>query len=303
MALSEQTVSKHNIKRAEAFARLGLGTADIQYAHPSFLGRDNSIDGSVCELCGQQHLRWLFSIRFEEPHALVALAKVDTDIIRTEEVNVNPVGSKCIQDWLDAVPESMEKLEVLKRWEREMSACKKAMKAYVVEQLCLEAGYETPQDAFEAYQSLATSRDGRRAMRKVMDYREVRRFDRNARKVRYKTGSRKTVKDWLENLKDSLEALENLPPLPEPPQPTRSPFLRPVNGTPTPPPTPPATDPDVDALLERGRLAWANRSVLDKRHQDAFEDIGKKVTKHGKFITPRQRKYYTDLLRKLEKGA
>ena len=36
--------------------------------------------------------------------------KISTGITRTDAVTLMPVGSKCIKDWLDAVPESAEKL-------------------------------------------------------------------------------------------------------------------------------------------------------------------------------------------------
>ena len=104
MALSERTVNRHNIKRAKVFQENGLNDLDVQYAHPKFMGYGEG----TCILCDKQHLKWLFSIKFDEPQGLVALAKVGAGIDREGEVTLAPVGSKCITDWLDAVPETPE---------------------------------------------------------------------------------------------------------------------------------------------------------------------------------------------------
>lgn len=139
MALSEKTINTHNIKRAEIFAANGLGDHDVCFAHPEFTGYASSdVD---CTLCGHRHIKWLFSIRFDAPDALTALGKVSTGLIRTEEVTLSPVGSKCITDWLEAVPESAEKLEALKRWHYEITKANKAKSKMALKTKLASYGY------------------------------------------------------------------------------------------------------------------------------------------------------------------
>ena len=102
VALSEQTINKHNVKRAEVFAANGLCDLDIAFAHPEFTGY--AMSDVDCTLCDHKHIKWLFAIRFDAPDVLTALGKVSTGITRTDAVTLLPVGSKCIKDWLDSVP-------------------------------------------------------------------------------------------------------------------------------------------------------------------------------------------------------
>ena len=81
MALSKKTVNAHNLKRAEVFAEHGLGDHDVRYAHPAFLGEGTA----ECCLCGKKGLRYLFAIKFDAPDMTVALGKVATGLVRTEE--------------------------------------------------------------------------------------------------------------------------------------------------------------------------------------------------------------------------
>jgi hypothetical protein len=282
MALSEKTVNRHNLRRADVFAANGLNNMDVQYAHPHFEGYGHG----TCSLCGKQHLKWLFSIKFDVPSGIVALAKVFTDITRDKEVTLQPVGSKCIVDWLDAVPESAEKLEALRRWETEMKRCKQAMKAKVVEDLCRQAGFDTPQDAFDAYQATSS------AARWKLPYKSRRRLANNAYGIRHKRVSRGTAKLWLEGLAEcqriqaELDAAETGAATPE------------VAAEPE--PTTPALSQEDAEIVERGRVAWANRSVLRDYQRRDFEDIGRKVVKFGSFRSSAQRRYYADMLRRME---
>jgi len=285
MALSEKTVNRHNIKRAEVFAANGLNDLDVQYAHPAFKGYGHG----TCALCGKQHLKWLFSIKFDAPSGLVALAKIETDIIRDQEVTLHPVGSKCIVDWLDAVPETAEKLEALKRWEAEMQKCRAAMKAKVVEDLCKQAGYDSPEDAFEAYQATSSQARWR------LPYKSRRRLANNAYGIRHKRVSRGTAKLWLEDLAEcqrvqaELDAAETGAPPPADPPPPADDLAK-------------LEDADAD-LIRRGRVAWANRDALRPYQARDFEDIGKKVVKYGSFRSGAQRRYYADMLTRMEDAA
>jgi len=133
MALTKKTASHHNLKRAEVFKAHGINDWDVKFAHPHFLGADCSPEGGTCSLCGQQHLKWLYSITFTAPDLPTSLGAITKGIARTEEVTFNPVGSVCINDWFDALPESVEKLEALKRWKIEMEKEKAAKKVQAIE--------------------------------------------------------------------------------------------------------------------------------------------------------------------------
>lgn len=284
MALSKRTVNQHNIKRAEVFAANGLNDLDVAYAHPRF----NGFGTGTCVLCGQQHLKWLFSIKFDAPSGIVALAKVGIGIDREGEVTLSPVGSKCITDWLDAIPETPEKLAALKRWEHEMRRCKEAMTAKVVEDLCNEFGFPTAEAAYAAYASVVG--DYRRVRAALTRY-EANRLSRNAPKVRNMRGSRATVRAWLEDLKKVLDTRPTPPPAPTPPVSPAAPSSAPA--------TPALPQADQD-LLARGDAAWIYRDRLTPYNQTAFTDIAQKVRRYGKFVSLAQRNYYTDMLAKLE---
>ena len=295
MALSKRTVNKHNIRRAEVFKENGLNNMDVQYAHPNFIGYGNG----ECTLCGQKNLKWLFSIRFEAPGGMVALAKVMTDIIRDSEVTLHPIGSKCITDWLDAVPETAEKLEALKRWDREMVRCREAMKAKVVEDLCEDAGFETPEDAYTAWHDLQQSYAGRITTYRTLGRYDAKRLSRNAKKIRYKTGARKTVQEWLKDLLKVLAA-----PLADVTEPT--PRVSPVRRGltyPKPAPVVHVLSKDHAALLARGKASMSVLHTLPSYQQNAFTDITRKVESQGKFVSERQLSYYADMIKKLEKAS
>jgi hypothetical protein len=205
MALSKKTISKHNLKRAEVFAEHGLGDHDVAFAHPNFEGLMAGGDQDCC-LCGHRHIAWQFSIKFDEPDVATALGKVSTGLVRTEEVTLKYVGSKCITDWLDAVPESKEKLEALKRWDAEMKKCLKAKKLHAAETYCEQAGFcatETHtarQVAYRVFNSLT------KKARSGLTWKEWKSLTRNAWKVRQGTCAATTSKNWLALLQKALEA-------------------------------------------------------------------------------------------------
>jgi hypothetical protein len=284
MALSERTINKHNIKRAEVFKAHGLNTLDVQYAHPKF--EHYTYDEQDCVLCGHRHIKWLFSIKFDAPQGLVALAKVAAGIDRDKEVVLSYVGSKCITDWLQALPETPEKLEALKRWHAEMEVCKRAMKAKVVEDLCRQAGYESPQDAFETYQDLPS--DARYSLKR----KQVRQLANNAYGIKHKRSSRGTVKSWLANLAEALQNWSSFYCPRRQSEETKE-ERQPVATTSR------MSNEDF-ALLERGRAAWTNRHKLQVYHQQAFASMGKQARRANGFVSDSQRRFYTDLLKRLE---
>jgi len=300
MALSEQTISKHNINRATVFAAHGLGDHDVAYAHPAFTGY--ATDEAECCLCGQQHIKWLFAIKFDAPDAITAVGKVVTGLIRTDEVTLAHVGSKCINDWLDAIPESLAKFEALKKWHAEMNKCKAAMTAKVVEDLCAKAGYATPEDAYDAYCALPWSGPSynnpfRQALKSALVYGKVKQLRNNARTVKHKQSSRGTVKSWLASLATAIKvaaSLETKVPAPKAPE--------------TPAPAPQAAPKDDlahlsvedKALLLAARAVFTSKTdgdVWNAYERSAVVDIARKVKKYGSFATARQRDFFKKLLK------
>lgn len=291
MALSEKTINKHNLKRAEVFKANGLCDLDVAFAHPAFAGyATNSQD---CVLCGHKHIKWLFAIRFGAPDMTTMLGKITTGITRTEEVTLKHVGSKCITDWLDAVPESTEKLEALKRWAVEMDKCKKAMVAKVVEDLCAQAGY-SPESAADTWQNLLED-CGSHALVKIVGWKTFAFLRNNVRGIRYRTSSRATVKRWLESLATlvaSHTATQETA-LEEP--------VKQIEETSAP------IDPDsIEGLLARANAVLddpVKRGRLSPNHQLVVADIAAKVQKYGSFAPGgRQRGFFTSLLKRAETG-
>lgn len=264
MALSEKTISKHNLKRAEVFAAHGLGDHDVAFAHPEFAGHMAGGDQNCC-LCGHKHIHWQFAIRFDAPDATTALAKITTGLVRTEAVTLKYVGSKCITDWLDAVPESAAKLEALKRWDVEMKKMKKAMIAKVVADLCAEAGYDTPQDAYDAYISASWKAKSK------LHYTDRKQLKRNAYKVKKQTLSRGTLKTWLANLATLVANQAALDAAAQ---------AEPKTTTET---TTPKQEKKIMTVLEQADEVFAAglHENLSAKARSAFLDIRKKGKKYG----------------------
>lgn len=280
MALSKLTATRHNIKRAEALKSYGISTLDLSSAKPNFTG----YGAGTCALCGQKNLKWLFQIHFDEPQGLIALAKVECEIDRETEVTITPVGSKCITDWIDAIPESAEKLELIKRWEVEMRKCKSAMKAKVVQDLCAEAGFETPQDAYAAYMDIFRMPNSYRFMRQALSGYDMNFMRRNANKVYTMRLSRKTCQDWVKCLVKLLAL-----PKPTPVEVAEATEAEQAEAS------------EVKAVLDQGKKLFdENPGKLNNYYSNAFLDIHKKVTNDGKFRSDRQKKFFTDMMAKLE---
>lgn len=122
MPISEKNANRYNLRRAKAFADAGVNDSDLRYAHPEFAGKSHG----DCSLCGKKGIMWHFRLRFDKPELLDAIASIEKEITRTEAVVFHPVGSECIKDWFEALPESKDKLEFLIRWERELRKCNTA---------------------------------------------------------------------------------------------------------------------------------------------------------------------------------
>lgn len=294
MALSEKTINTHNIKRAEIFAANGLGDHDVCFAHPEFTGYATSdVD---CTLCGHRHIKWLFSIRFDAPDALTALGKVSTGLIRTEEVTLSPVGSKCITDWLEAVPESAEKLEALKRWHFEITKANKAKSKMALKNKLASYGYGSLGDLSDAL--YATIKKLYEA--KISLSWKLRKQVKNwARKAKYATiRSASTVKK-AEEARLIMEALIADAVAKKTPVVEETPVVE------TPKVETPVAKSDLDHLpaderkaIEKGREVYKQGgfALLREDESNALTDIAKKVKKFGKWASPNQRGYYEYLL-------
>lgn len=295
MALSEKTISKHNIRRAEVFAKYGLNTLDLNTVRPLYAGRSGSRE-EECILCGQQHLKYLFTLFFAAPQGLAALAKVDTGIDREGEVTLNPVGSKCIHDWIDALPETAEKLELLKRWHVEIERMKADMKAEVCRELVKKAGYES----LDAVADLAAAifrfpydtdvqRREARAAQYALGYREARWFTNRTGRMRTGQLTKTAAARWLDDLAKARAAIETARAVA-----AQAPAVQPTSKM----------IPEVRALLDRGKAAHAqNAAALDARGLAAYLDIAQKVEQAGYFYTSTQMRYFRDLVVKMEKGS
>jgi hypothetical protein len=299
VALSKKTINKHNIKRAEVFKANGLCDMDVAFAHPAFVGY--ATDSQDCCLCGHRHIKWLFAIRFAVPDLTTMLGKISTGITRTEEVILKHVGSKCITDWLDAIPESEEKLEALKRWKYELDKCNAAKTAKVVEDLCAKAGYETPEAAYEAFAALNLSYSS--PVRKALGWKAFSQLRNNAKKIKWKRSSRSTVKTWLENLAKALALTAPKQPEPEP-EPKAGGQLDFPFGANVKKEAGPKTYPDtVQGWADRAEAILNDPGKLGKLStygQNALRSIRKKTLYYGSFATDKQKNFYIELIKEAE---
>jgi hypothetical protein len=284
MALSEQTINKHNIKRAEVFAANGLCDLDIAFAHPEFTGYANAdVD---CTLCGHRHIKWLFAIRFDAPDALTALGKVSTGIVRKDAVTLKPVGSKCITDWLDALPETAEKLQALKTWHKELSKANAAKSLKAMENKLKKLGFADQAALSDALYAVLTEAQEKGVHLKWSTRNKIKSYAKKAKKGYFKSPSPvNTAHGYLVAARKKIDAA-----------PTPAPKSEPKVASAPKDELAHLTADTKDAIL-RGRAAWkTGKGNLNKTQQDAFADIGKKVVKHGFFKSPKQRAFYEKLL-------
>lgn len=295
VALSQQTINKHNVKRAEIFAANGLCDLDIAFAHPEFTGYANSdVD---CTLCEHKHIKWLFAIRFDAPDILTALGKVSTGIVRTEAVTLLPVGSKCITDWLDAIPESLEKLAALKIWHKEMAKANKAKAKKALETKLIKLGYGDLAGLSAALYAVLADAKTAKVNLKWFLINKIRTYAKKAKWGTIKSTSPvNTAHDYLVEARAKIDAkLATVTDTVE----------TPVVETPVAPKDELAhlTDDARKAVLKGREVYKTGKDALSKDHLSAFVDIGKKLVKYGSFVSSAQRGFYQFLVGKLEDGA
>ena len=300
MSLTKQTTNHYNLKRAARFKAAGINDADVAYATPEFLGVGNPTFS--CSLCDHPNCVYNFRLHFEAPDLIDALAGVAKGITRTTEVTFDQVGSTCITNWLDALPETAEKLAALVKWHAALKAMNKVKAAKVVVSLCANAGYDSPEDAYDAYMALDLHSYASPA-RKALTLKERKQLRRNRHGVKNCTSSAGTVKAWLANLATAKAASNVAPDVAITSLVTK---LAPQIAAPKKAKDDLAklTASDRD-LIERARKGWkAGKANLNDWERNAFTDIGTKVVKFGSFAPGgKQRALYVKLLALLEKVA
>jgi len=312
MSLTEDTTNSYNLKRAQRFADAGVNAADVTYAHPEFIG----IGDTACSLCDHAHILYLFRLRFDAPDLIDSLAGVAKGIHRTGEVVFDNVGSTCITQWFDALPESAEKLAALARWHAEVQKMNAMKKQKACESLCAKAGFDSPEAAFSAWLAMDFHSYSSPA-RKALKSSQRAQLKRNAYGVKNATAGVATVKTWLANFAAAvaacLAAAATLDKSVEEVVAEVAPHLT----------TPSAWDGVVKAaakaraddlaklsdedrdLIQRGRAGWkAGKANLNDWEVGTFTDIGQKVVKYGSFAPGgKQRCLYVKLLERLEIGT
>ena len=106
------------LKRAERLREAGITAKDIVYAHSRYVLEDPS----QCVLCDTK-IKYQFRLLFDLPG-------------QHEPVNFYPVGSTCIIDWVEALPDSEGKIVFLEDLDEELKkveAIKKSRKARAYE--------------------------------------------------------------------------------------------------------------------------------------------------------------------------
>lgn len=322
MALSKKTASTHNLNRAEVFKAHGINDWDAKYAHPQFVGKDHTSEGGTCTLCGQQHLLWLFAIRFDAPDLTVAIAAITKGITRTAEVVFNPVGSVCINDWMDALPESVEKLALLKRWKIEMEKEKAAKAEQAIGNALVKTGLETTEKAIERF-VLAQAKLGTLGPKAIdwwerssfakIGFRASRAFHHTLKR---KWRSVKTVNLFANVLKKIEDFVPGAPPAPKTPEidledGAESAAIQPDGSLPAPlTPEQLATlaaaktkATEIQQLLDRGTEVLGSTEKLNRLNsyeQGAVKDICRKVKSYGSFASESQKGFLLKLLAKAE---
>lgn len=92
----------HDKKRAERFHARGITSKDVNYARARYVLEEPS----ECTLCDTK-IKYQFRLMFDRPG-------------EHEPINFYPVGSVCITDWMDALPDSEGKLALYAQLKEEM---------------------------------------------------------------------------------------------------------------------------------------------------------------------------------------
>lgn len=317
MTLSKKTASKFNLGRAEVFKKFGLSDWDANLAHPKFLGAGEG----TCTLCGQQHLKWLYSIFFAKPDIASSIGSIDKGISRTEEVTLDPVGSVCINTWLDALPESVEKLQLLQRWKIEMDKERKAKAAQAIENALKKNGLVDDVTAIKRFNALTNEqRDSldwysRKALASI-----GRRIQTTALGFKKRWRSVKTANYFASLLQkaEGFKLSEFGTPLDADGQPdyvkegeieaeaigraeSEMAAIEPTTGGKQAQMFTQKTETEI--LLERGRDVFRDKAKLarlSQQERDALADMGKKVAHFKSFVSSNQKDFFLKLVARAE---
>lgn len=248
--------SRHDKKRAERFAAAGVGEADLPYAATAYLGENNT----ECCLCDTPILH-LFQLTFHRPLGSVELF---------------PVGSKCIKDWMKAMPESVARSEAIARVKAAEAVMRKQRK--LLKQLTeaddedaanlMRIFFRLPTDAVEAVESLE---------------------DIGAKVIRYGSFASDGQRRYFASLVRTAAREHGIDDL-------RSGRQAPAAPAPAPAPKPaPGADDTERALMARW-LALPEEA----RTEGAMGDIGAKVERFGSFASGKQMGFFKRMLRDAE---
>lgn len=290
MPLNEKNVNAYNIRRAEAFAAAGVNDLDLRWAHPTFEGKGHG----DCTLCGKKDILWLFALHFDKPDLVQSIGAIEKQITRTEAVTFNPVGSECIQTWFEALPESLEKLEFLKRWKIELQRMARAKAAQATLNYLTKRGFASIEDALDRGKAIEekVKATGPGYYTKVcgLTY-----YDRcaltklRARLKRQGRLSHNAVKFLADLILRAEQALAD--------------DAKTQPAAPAVPPPPAAPAILADPLVVRANKVLNDptfSAALDNYRRGVVKDIVEKVTKFGSFRSTSQKGYLESLVSKAE---
>jgi hypothetical protein len=145
-----------NIKRAAQFEAQGITAGDINYARTSYVLENPS----HCTLCGTA-IRYQFRLMFDRPN-------------EPQPTIFFPVGSVCIMDWVEALPDSPRKITLLRELKEELE------KAEAVQAEKKKATAETRRVQQKERSAGIKQREAERK-RKLAERKEQKRKEREAR--------------------------------------------------------------------------------------------------------------------------
>jgi len=294
MPLSEKNVNAYNIRRAEAFAAAGVNDWDVRWARPEFAGKGHG----DCALCGKKDILWIYILHFDAPDMIQSIGAIEKQITRTEAVTFDPVGSECIQTWVEALPESLEKLEFLKRWKIEIQKMNRAKAAQATVNYLKKHGFESVEIALDRAKAVEDALN-EAAKHAVGYYAKVLGFTYYDRCALTKLRGRLKRQGRLSH--NALKYLIDLIVRGEQARAEQS--AKPAATQPAQPAAPAILS---DPLMVRAQKVLSDPALLnslDSYRQSVVKDIVEKVTKFGSFRSASQKGYLESLVVKAEQAV